>query len=760
MAVTDQTTPRDGQSEKDAEVTRSFEGSSLYEQEKGGLDKKPSFNSELSDDSPIEEVRAAVPPTDDASLPTATFRAWSLGILFTLAVSFVNQFFWFRAQPLTIGVLVVELLSFPLGKFMARVLPTKVFRFWRWSFTLNPGPFNIKEHALISIIASSAATTAMGIDIIVIQRLYFNVYFGFGGALLLVLSSQIMGYGFAGLLRRFLVTPSSMIWPVNLVTCTVFNTLHQRSTKAVDEAAAVEANSKWAKISRERFFLFVAVASFTYYWLPGLMFPLLTSISWLCWISRDNITLNQVGSGLKGMGIAAFTLDWNTIVAFLPTPLSIPVWTHLNMLAGFVTFIWVLVPAFYWTNTYNGKKFPFYNTKLYDKYGDEYNTSRVLYANNTLNIQAYNEYSPVYQTAFFAICYGQGLAALGAIISHTGLYHGKDIWRRLRNVRSLPMDIHARLMQSYREVPDWWYFALLVIAFAVSMVTVCVFPTDLPWWGLVLAVVMAAGFVLPLGLVMAITSQNPSISMITEWVMGAILPGRPVANLVFKNYGTVTVQQALALVQDLKLGHYMKIPPRELFVFQVVGTILAGIVNLATSQYLLTNIDNICTDKAYPWTCPNAGIWGAGSIIWGVVGPRKYFAPDSIYHSIPYFLLIGFLIPIPVYFLYRWKPNSWLKYIHLPVFMLGPLPYPPAPTVELPCWVAVGVFFNGYIKRYHNAWWRRFNYVLSAGLDSGIAIAAIVIFFAIQNNNISFPTWWGNNPDSIDQCPSAIKAAP
>jgi hypothetical protein len=43
------------------------------------------------EDSPIEEVRASVPPTDDPSLPAATFRSWFWGIVFSAAISFTNQ---------------------------------------------------------------------------------------------------------------------------------------------------------------------------------------------------------------------------------------------------------------------------------------------------------------------------------------------------------------------------------------------------------------------------------------------------------------------------------------------------------------------------------------------------------------------------------------------------------------------------------------------------------------------------------------------
>jgi hypothetical protein len=73
----------------------------------------------------------------------------------------------------------------------------------------------------------------------------------------------------------------------------------------------------------------------------------------------------------------------------------------------------------------------------------------------------------------------------------------------------------------------------------------------------------------------------------------------------------------------------------------------------------------------------------------------------------------------------------------------------------MPTWTLVGFIFNYVIKRRWNAWWKKYNYVLSAALDSGVAICAIIIFFAFQNSEIHFPQWWGNSSDSVDQCPLA-----
>ena len=43
---------------------------------------------------------------------------------------------------------------------------------------------------------------------------------------ILTLSTQLTGFALAGISRRFVVWPASLIWPQNLVACTLLNTLH------------------------------------------------------------------------------------------------------------------------------------------------------------------------------------------------------------------------------------------------------------------------------------------------------------------------------------------------------------------------------------------------------------------------------------------------------------------------------------------------------------------------------------------------------
>jgi hypothetical protein len=42
----------------------------------------------------------------------------------------------------------------------------------------------------------------------------------------------------------------------------------------------------------------------------------------------------------------------------------------------------------------------------------------------------------------------------------------------------------------------------------------------------------------------------------------------------FKTYGYMSMAQAVSFLSDFKLGHYMKIPPRSMFLVQVLSSFL------------------------------------------------------------------------------------------------------------------------------------------------------------------------------------------
>ncbi|KAJ7759529.1 hypothetical protein B0H16DRAFT_593224 [Mycena metata] len=103
----------------------------------------------LEDDSPYPEVRSAVANTDDPAIPVATLRAWTLGILWAVLIPGLNQFFFFRYPAVTVTSIVPQLLTFPLGRLWARLLPNLVLSLpFGVKVELNGGAFSVKVCAV------------------------------------------------------------------------------------------------------------------------------------------------------------------------------------------------------------------------------------------------------------------------------------------------------------------------------------------------------------------------------------------------------------------------------------------------------------------------------------------------------------------------------------------------------------------------------------------------------------------------------------
>ncbi|KAH9312607.1 hypothetical protein KI387_027642, partial [Taxus chinensis] len=185
-------------------------------------------------------------------------------------------------------------------------------------------------------------------------------------------------------------------------------------------------------------------------------------------------------------------------------------------------------------------------------------------------------------------------------------------------------DVHARLMRNYRGVPQWWFLILLVGSMALSIMLCIIWKDDvqLPWWGMLLASGIACILSLPIGVIQATTNQQTGYNVVAEFIIGYLLPGKPIANILFKTYGRISTTHALSFLADLKLGHYMKIPPRCMYVAQLVGTILAGTINLCIAWWLLTGTEHICDVNSLPsdspWTCPKDRVAFDASVIWGL----------------------------------------------------------------------------------------------------------------------------------------------
>ncbi|KAJ7776309.1 OPT oligopeptide transporter protein-domain-containing protein [Mycena metata] len=693
------------------------------------------FDAIEEEDSPFPEVRASVSNIDDPDMPALTFRMWFVGLFLCTVSSSLNVFFNFRSPAPSVVPVALLLIAHPFGKFLAYILPITTYRFRSFEFSFNPGPWNIKEHVLVFIMANVAVGNPYAINAIVVSEFFYNIKIDYWFALVLVLATQLTGFGLAGICRRFLVWPASMVWPQNLVACTLLNTLH-----AEDDQGA-------GGMTRYRYFVLVTLGSFFFFFLPGFLFKALSVFSFVCWAAPKNVLLNQLFGVYSGLGMSVLTFDWSQI-SWIGSPLMVPWWAEVHVFLGFVLFFWVLTPALYYTNTWALAYFPITAILPFDRYGHTYDVSAILTQGDQFNATAYAQYSPLYLPATYAMTYLIAFALSTCVIVHTLLYHGQSLWNGIKKMRVESDDIHAKLMRSYPEVPDWWYLLSFCVFFGLAIVGMEVWHTGVPVWGLILAVALPIIYILPSGFIYAMTGQEITLNLLAQIVPGSLLPGSPLANMMFKAYSVQTLTEATSFIQDLKLGHYVKVPPRATFLVQLVGTVAAAFLQVGVKTWIFSNVVDICQPTQQDQlTCPHNQVFFTASAIWGLIGPSRQFGIGSMYQPHLYALAIGAVLPLPFYFWQRRYPNSWIKYISTPVILNGVSGIPPAVGINYSAWFAVGAIFQYFVRKRSFVWWSKFNYVTSAALDCGTVMSLMVIFFALQfpKHGRMAVDWWGNS---------------
>jgi len=396
----------------------------------------------------------------------------------------------------------------------------------------------------------------------------------------------------------------------------------------------------------------------------------------------------------------------------------------------------------------------------YDNTGATYNVSAILDDTKHFDLEKYNNYSPLYLPVQFALAYGLSFAAVAAVLVHVGLYHGKEIYSQWKMARQQEDDVHMRLMKKYRDASDWWYIALFVVMVGMSFAVVSAWDTNFPWWAYIICMIIPVIWTVPIGIVQAITNYQLGLNVLTEFIIGYMLPGRPLAMMMFKNYGYLCMSQALYFIQDLKLGHYMKVPPRVMFSSQLVASIWSAIVQIAVMNWALGAIPDICSDtQVNQFTCPSAKVFFTASVVWGAIGPARMFSGKALYSSMQWFWLIGAVAPVVSWFLARRFPRSIWRYVNFPLIFGGSGWLPPATVYIYYCWGIVGTFFNFFIRRRRTGWWMQYNYITSSALDCGLIVSTLVIFFALYLPGVPAPDWFGNKGAlrTMDMLGTAVK---
>ncbi|KAK5113041.1 hypothetical protein LTR85_011063 [Meristemomyces frigidus] len=757
--------------------------------------------------SPYPEVRAVTTPDDDPTMLCETIRAHLLGYIWACIAQFVNSLFNSRFPQIVLSSQVMQVFLYPCGMFCAWALPDWGFSIRGQRYSLNPGAWTYKEQMLSTLIINVSTTSAYVFWNIQTQEVYYNeTWLTPGYKILLLLSTQCMGLGFAGLLRRFAVYPAEAIWPSVLPTIAL-----NRALLVPDKKDRVHG---WT-ISRYTFFWITFCAMFCYYWLPGYLIPALSYFSWITWIKPSNFNLAVITGSQLGMGFNPIpTFDWNIISVYW-YPLAFPFFTFVQQYIGMMIGGFAIL-AIYYTNTKWTAYLPINSSGIFDNTGDSYNITKVV-NNGVLNEAAYQAYSPAFYSAGNLVVYG----AFFAFYPMTMVFICLDSWRPLskafRDVgRSLFLQVKcvfrglgaatsalasgrvrecghhltsmmhdetsvydgfdnplANLMRKYPEVPDWWYLMIVLVSFIFSIILLTQFPEqDTPVWTIFFVIGLNLVFLIPMTYLYAISGSTEGLNVLTELIVGYALPGHPNALMFVKAFGYNLNGQADYFVSDQKMALYAKVPPRAMYRGQLLSAIITCFVAYGVVEFVDHDIQGICTaDQPANFNCEaGSQVYFSASVIWGAIGPKRIF--DQIYPEMKYAFLVGFLLAIAwwagkhfgVYvrewfrnhtpaFVFKplnmvfFTPMSWLKSVHPALLLNGMLYWAPINLSYFTTGLYISFGFMFYLRRYKTAWFEKYNYVLSAGLTGGVAFSAVIIFFAVQYHPKAIH-WWGT--DVID----------
>ncbi|KAK6456524.1 OPT oligopeptide transporter protein-domain-containing protein [Scheffersomyces xylosifermentans] len=698
--------------------------------------------------SPYPQVRAITDPFDDPSIPVETVRVYIAGVVWTAIGAVVNQFFEERLPNITLSPAIVQIFLYPTGLLLETILPKWKFTIWNQSIDLNPGPWSRKEQMLATLfysVSGGGASYASSIlHVYKMERFYNSQWADFGFQTLLVLSNNFLGFGFAGVFRKFAVYPVEAIWP------TVLPTIALNRALMVPEKR--EVINGW-RLSKYVFFFIVFGTSFLYFWIPDYLFQALSTFNWMTWIKPDNFHLAAITGSIGGLGLNPIpTFDWNVLNEFTNC-LAIPFFTSLTTYIGGIISMFCIIGVYY-TNYKWTSYLPINTNSLFTNTGEPYAVTTVLNEQGLLDNKKYQNYGPPFYSASNLVAYGAFFAIYPfAIVYEIGNRY-KQMWKAfkgvaigLKNIRTSSLegynDPHSKMMTAYKEVPDWVFLVVLVISLVLAIVCVEIYPVETPVWGLFFALGINFVFLIPITAVYSRTGWGFGLNVLVELITGYALPGNGLALMFIKAFGYNIDGQAQNYITDQKMAHYAKIPPRALFRGQILSVFIASFVQLGILNFVIGNVTDYCDPhNKQRFTCANARTQYSASILWGVIGPKKVF--NGLYPILQYCFLIGFLAAIPCLAIKWYGPRKYTKYFEPTLVIGGFLNWAPVNLTYYTGGLYVSFAFMYYIKRRFEGWWQKYNYILSAGLSAGVAFASIIIFFAVQYHDKSI-SWWGNN---------------
>ncbi|KAK3994331.1 OPT oligopeptide transporter [Cladorrhinum sp. PSN332] len=717
-----------------------------------------------------DAAKYLLPMRDDGE-PALSFRSLFLASCLACFQAVMSQIYSFKPTQVTVTGTFIVLIAYFLGKAWAAFLPRgdKFEARWRektgagddvppplWIKVMsffNRGKWNLKEHSICAITAMSASNASESITTFAAQDLFYDLPLSATTVVLTIISIGLFGYGICGVIRPITVWHVDAVYWSTLPTVKTLQGLHWQNLK----------DSKPL-----RFFWYAFGGMFFYEFFPAYIFPWLNAVSVPCLASMKATgdkarTLTRIFGGSvnnEGLGLFTLSFDWQYITSF-NTSLPLVLQAH-SAVGFFVCFIAML--SIYYSNTWEAKSQPFMSTRLRTQEGTAYPTAEV-FVGGVLNKAALEKYGIPRLTGTFAYAMFMANAAIGALVAHCFLFWGGDVKRAFKSAREGRYDDrhHEYMAKTYKETPWWWFVIVLVISFVLGIIVVTKENITLPVWAYIVALLLGI-FIAPLSTILYSRYGNGiATNNLSKMLAGLMLPQRPIGNMYFASWSHSVIVNAVNLSNDLKMGEYLKIPPRVMFLTQIYGTVLGGFVNYAVMTSIVKNNRELLVDSDgnSSWSGATIQSYNTNATSWALA--EYLYKAGALYQMVPMGLLIGAGIVavhrLFVYFVPKIRNFSTTD-INMPQFIqyAGYIPYNQSQTCVLLSQLLSGFFVQFYLRNYKPRIFKDYSYLIAGAFDGAALFALFILSFAVFGAGgpmIDFPKWWGNNADGYyDLCPT------
>ncbi|KAJ6035895.1 OPT superfamily oligopeptide transporter [Penicillium herquei] len=710
-------------------------------------------------------------PMRDDHDPALTFRSLVLASGLACFQSVMYQIYMFKPTAITIQGTFIVLISYFVGRAWAKFLPRGEKFEARWRAKggqgklpfyitilkfINNGPWTLKEHAICSITATSASNAAAASEVFAAQELFYNMSLTPATVILSTISIGLFGYGICGIMRPICVWHVDAVYWSTLPTVKVLQGLHWQELK----------NSKPL-----RYFWYAFTGMTLYEIFPAYIFVWLNSVSVPCLAAmratgeKAAVLTNIFGgaSNNEGLGLFSISFDWQYITSFQT---ALPITLQAHQAAGFVA-CFICMIGIYYGNGWNAKSLPFMSTKLLMSNGTAYPVADV-FIDGVLDEDALLEYGLPKLTGTFAFAMFMANAAskIGALIVHCFLFWGKDIYAAFKKAKEGRYDDrhHEHMVKHYEEAPWWWYVGILVISFILGLVVVLKEDVSLPAWAYVVSLVVGI-IISPFSTILYSRYGNGiATNNLSKMLAGLMIPGRPVGNMYFAAWSHNVISNAVSLSNDLKMGEYLKIPPRIMFLTQIWGTILGGFINYAVMISIVKENKEVLNSSngSNSWSGATLQAYNTNATSWALAS--YLYKTGTQYWVVPIGIAIGGAAVVAHRIFYYFVPkirNFDVADINMPQFIqyAGYIPYNQSQTCVLFSWVIAGFYVQYYLRNYRPRIFKDYSYLITGAFDGASLTVLFVLSFAVfgaGGASHAFPTWWGNNADgNYDLCPSS-----